>query len=68
MAVYPHRVKINPTAVEDFGLAGYDGAFAISGYGINTFGFIWGIADIWRVIDDCQSVVWEDCACAEDCD
>lgn len=68
MAVYPFKVKINPLALNDFGFVGLDGAYALSGYGLTTFGFIWGVNDIWVDADDCQDVTWDDCACAEDCD
>lgn len=68
MAIYPQRVTINPLGQLTFGFVGWDGDYALSGYGLDTFGFIWGIADIWHPAEECQAVVWTDCPCSPDCD
>lgn len=60
MAIYSHPVVINPLGQQTFGLVGWRGTYALSGYGLATFGFVWGIADIWIPIDNCEAVVWDD--------
>lgn len=67
MISYSHKVKINPVGLLTFGFVGLDGAYSISGYGLGTFGFVWGVADIWVPTDECAEVTWVACACAEAC-
>ena len=64
-----HNVRIDGLAQLTYGLVGNEagGAMSISGYGLVTFGFLWGVADIWTDVGDCQVVTWDDCPCTVDC-
>lgn len=68
MAVYPYRVTTNALGQSTYGFVGNDGITTISGWSLNTFGFLWGIADIWVVVENCEDTVWTDCPCSPDCD
>lgn len=61
-------VTVNALALNDTGLCGND---TISGYGLVTFGFIWGCADIWNTAEESVSTTWVGCgstATIEGCD
>lgn len=68
MAIYPFRVTTNALGQSTYGFVGEDGIETISAFAISTFGFLWGIADIWVLVDTCEATVWTDCACSPDCD
>ncbi len=62
------KATINPTGLLTDGFVGYLGAYSISGLGLNTFGFIWGVNDIWTPFCECVEAVWVECACNSACD
>jgi hypothetical protein len=67
MAFYTINATYDPTALETFGFVGDLGAFAIGGLGLVTFGFIWGVADIWTPNNNPVNVTWQPVPCATNC-
>lgn len=63
MAQYTNDVNYNPTAALSGGFFGYITEFAIGGYGLVTFGFLWGNADNWAPCCEVYPAVWEECQC-----
>ena len=61
MPIVGYNVTINPFGQQNFGFVGLTSLFVVSGYGLNTFGFIWAVNDIWVNCDTCSDVTWTDC-------
>lgn len=53
-----HDVTVKGLALEDFGLSANN---TISGYGLVTFGFLWGCADIWSPAYNAVTTTWVGC-------
>lgn len=51
-------VTVNGLGLNDTGLCGNN---TISGFGLVTFGFIWGCADIWNPSDSPITTTWVSC-------
>lgn len=68
MAIYPFKVEINPAGQCAYGCFGFKGLWTLSGYSLVTNGFLWLTNDQWVPTGECEDVVWEDCACASECD
>jgi hypothetical protein len=47
------------------GTQGVINSVSISGFGLTTFGFLWGANDIWTNLDNIQQVTWtvDPCDC-----
>lgn len=56
----PVDARLDGQALMSFGFVG--GPDAISGVGLNTFGFLWPCADIWTPISEASSTTWTDCS------
>jgi len=56
----PVKAKLNGHGQISYGFV--DENAALSGLGLNTFGFLWGCPDIWAPCDDPDRVTtWTDC-------
>ena len=60
----PIKTKIVGNALNSLG---FTGEGTISGVGLNTFGMLWAIQDIWTPSDPVVTTTWTDCAnCTDD--
>lgn len=63
-----HKVTVNGPAALTGGFVGNITSWTIGGYGLVTFGFLWGLNDIWTPCCEAQEVTWEACDCNASCD
>jgi hypothetical protein len=69
MAFVSNVVDINANGQLVYGLTRfvYASEFAIDGYGLNTFGFIWGAGGIWTSCGAIPVTEWTACECNASC-
>lgn len=66
---FTNNVTIDGNGQLTYGLCRwvYFNEFAIDGYGVNTFGFIWGAGSIWTDCGPIPETEWTACTCNSSC-
>lgn len=69
MAFYSIKAEINALGQLTYGFVAFKNNYYTSGLGLDTFGFVWGVGDIWVPCDnETVEAVWSPCDCNSECD